>query len=368
MTEEVLATCSNPGCDQPGTKQCSACKTTPYCGPICQTVDWTHHKEECPGHLRKVGMAHLEKAQGFHEQQNWVQSLRYADLALAKLQQLKDRRLETVEIIDIAFRHKIDTLQIMNRHEEALESAKEQYTLWAMNHIRNPKMFAAVFGLIQRCIHNGEAEDASLYAHTAYEMVLKDADGIIPSDKRERLLAQGCYWLAVATYKLAQAGGIPPEEKQKVGEKAIALARQALEIHTQLEGIESIEVAHDMRVLADVLDLFNGVDDDEILRLYEQSIAITSRLEGSSSVNVAVGAYNLGLSYKKRALRARAANDMDRCMINLELALPYYGEAARIYRVINHVDAAADTLHHFNEIEEKIRQFRIARAAAGSRG
>ena len=81
-TEEVLPTCSNPGCDQPGTKQCSACKTTPYCGPICQTADWTHHKEECPGHLRKVGMAHLEKALGFHRQRNWHQTLRHADLWL----------------------------------------------------------------------------------------------------------------------------------------------------------------------------------------------------------------------------------------------------------------------------------------------
>ena len=68
--------CSNPGCDQPGTKQCSACKTKAYCGPICQTADWQHHKEECPGHLRKMGMAHLEKAKGFDKDCNWVQTLR----------------------------------------------------------------------------------------------------------------------------------------------------------------------------------------------------------------------------------------------------------------------------------------------------
>ena len=171
-TEEVLPTCSNPGCDQPGTKQCSACKITPYCGPICQTAHWTHHKEEWPGHLRKVGMTHLEKAQGFYQQRNWVRTLRYADLALTKLKQLKDRRLETVEIIDAAFSNKFDSLQFMDRHSEALECAKEKYTLWAMNHIRNPRMLEAAFGLIQSCIHNKEFDDASLYAHTAHESVL----------------------------------------------------------------------------------------------------------------------------------------------------------------------------------------------------
>ena len=56
--------CSNPGCDQPGTNQCSACKTTVYCCVICQTADWPKHKEECDGHLRQMGKANLAKAQG----------------------------------------------------------------------------------------------------------------------------------------------------------------------------------------------------------------------------------------------------------------------------------------------------------------
>ena len=70
--------CSNPGCDQPGTSCCSACMTSLYCGPICQTADWPHHKEECDGHLLKVGSAHLVKAKEFHDQRNWVQTLRYS--------------------------------------------------------------------------------------------------------------------------------------------------------------------------------------------------------------------------------------------------------------------------------------------------
>ena len=268
-----------------------------------------------------MGMAHLEKATGFHREQNWAQSLRYAELALTKLKQLKDRRLETVKILDDAFACKFHPLQRMCRHKEALECAKERYTLWAMNHMRNPRMFNAAFALIQSCIHNNEYEDASLYAHTAHEMVVNDADGIIPSGQRESLLARGSYWLSIATLALAQAGGIPSEEKQKAGEEAIALARKALEIHTQLHGPESACVAHDMRGLADALNVFNDVDDDEILRLYEQANTITSRLEGSLSMNVALGEKNLGVSYYNRALMAHTANDLDRCMANLELAL-----------------------------------------------
>ena len=79
MAEE-LSCCSNSGYDQPGTKQCSACKEEVYCGPICQTADWQHHKEECPGHLRKMGMAHLDEASGFDKDNNHVQALRHAKL------------------------------------------------------------------------------------------------------------------------------------------------------------------------------------------------------------------------------------------------------------------------------------------------
>ena len=310
-----------------------------------------------------MGMVHLERAQGFHRERNWMQSLHYADLALTKLKQLKDRRLETVKIIDDAFGCKFDALQLLDRDKEALECAKERYTLWAMNHMRNPRMFEAAFALIQSCIHNQEYDDAALYAHTAHEMIANDNDGIIPSDQRESLLADGSYWLSRATFFLAQAGGIPPEEKQKAGEEAIALARKALEIHTQLKGTESAEVAADMAALADVLNHFNNVDNDEILRLYEQSISIYRRVEGSSSVNVGVGEKNLGNAYNKRAIRAQAANDVDRCIANLELALPHYREAARIYRAVNHVDSADRSLRLAVEIEN-IRQIGIAKAAA----
>ena len=84
-----------------------------------------------------------------------------------------DRRLETVEILDDAFTAKFNTLMDLGRQREALECAKERYTLWAMHHMRNPKMFDAAFSLIQSCLQNKELEDASLYAHTAHEMGMR---------------------------------------------------------------------------------------------------------------------------------------------------------------------------------------------------
>ena len=358
--------CSNPGCDQPGTKSCSACKTTFYCCVICQTANWPSHKEECSGHLRKVGMAHLAKAKGFERDRNWVQSLRYGEIAATKLKQLKDRRLETVQIINDALTCKYNALQRMARYREAKECAEERYTLWAMNQMRNPGSIYAAFGLIQSCLHNNEYEDAEHYARHAMFMINDMADNFIPSDQRSRFLAEGSYYLAQAIYRLARNGGIPPEEKQKAGEEAIVLARQALELHTQVCGAESNQVAGAMLTLADVLNHFNNVDDDQVLRLYEQSTAITSRVEGSSSPNVAASEGNLGNVYSSRANKARAANDLDRELANLELALPHLREAVRIYKVNNHVNIADRNQQVVARVEESIRRIGIARAAAGA--
>ena len=366
MAEVDVKHCSNPGCDQPGTSSCSACKSTFYCCVICQTADWPHHKVECQGHLRKVGMANLAKATSFQQEQNWMQTLRYGELAATKLKQLKDRRLETVILIDTAMTCKFNALQRMNRHREAMECIKECYTLWAMNHMRHPGSIKAAFGLIQSCIHNKEYEDAEHYARHAMFMINDMADNFIPSEFRPRFLAEGSYWLASAILHWARAGGIPPEEEQKAGEEAIASARQALEIHTQLHGAESIYVAGVMRTLAETLDHFNNVDDDEIFRLYQQSNAITSRVEGSTSPNMAAGEGHLGNAYERRATRAQAANDLDRCMANLELALPHYREAVRIDRINNHMDDADITLKVIARLEESIRQVRIAKAAAAA--
>ena len=351
-----METCSNPGCDQPGTSSCSACKTTFYCSVICQTANWTHHKEECPGHLLKVGMANLAKAKGFQQQQNWVQTLRYGELAASKLKLLKDRRLETVQAIDGALTCKFNALQFMDRQREALECIKECYTLWAMNHLRHPGSINAALGLIQSCLHNREFEDAERYARHAYFMVAEMTDNFIPVDQQPQYLAEVTYYLASAIHQLVQAGGVPPEEKQKAGEEAIALAREALVMRTQLHGAESAKVAMAMGTLADILEHFNNVDDEEVIRLKELSMAIYRRVEGGSSVNVAIAEEKFGKSHVNRANRAQAVNDLDRCMANLELALPRLREAARIFRVINRMDKADKALHHIAQLEEWIRR------------
>ena len=362
----LVQPCSNPGCDQPGTKSCSACKTTFYCCVICQTADWPHHKGVCQEHLRKVGKANLEKARGFHRQQIWVQSLRYGELAATKLKQLKDRRLETVEAIDAALICKYNSLGRMDRQKEALECAKECYTLWAMNHMRNPGSMTAALLLIQSCLHNKQYEDAEHYARHAMFMINEMTDNFIPADQQPQFLADASLYLARAIYALAEAGGIPPEGKQKAGEEAIELARKALEIYTQLHGTENSDVAGGMGTLASVLDFFNDVDDDEVLRLLEQSIVIYRQVEGSSSLNVAVGELNFGNAYGTRGKRAEAANDSDRCVANLELSLPHHREAARIYRTINYVDKVDEVLRKVALVEKYIRLIRIARTTAAA--
>ena len=357
-----MATCSNPGCDQPGTNQCSACKTTPYCGSICQTADWAHHKEECPGHLRKVGMANLAKAEGFHRVQNYPQSLRHAELAANKLKQLKEH---PVEDIDSALRIKYNALNFMDRNKETLECAKEWYCMYPTNHTHPPAIQAS-FCLIESCILNKEFFDAALYARTLWETITLSRDSHIPDHQLQEFTARGAYELARALWQLAVHGGMPPEERQETGKEAIMLARRALEIYTQLFGTESELAAAGMGTLASVLHCFNGIDDDDVIRLLEQSIAIYVRVEGRLSFNVAAGENNLSAALEARANGARDANDLNRCVANLELALPRLREAARIFRAINMVERADKAAQEVAKLEEKLRR-QAAKITAASR-
>ena len=230
--------------------------------------------------------------------------------------------------------------------------------------MRNPGSMEAALGLIQSCIHNKEFEDAEHYARHAYFMIAEMTDNFIPADQWPQFLADASYWLARAILKLAQklAGGIPQEEKQKEGEEAIELAHKALEIHSQRHGTESAKVAADMVLLADILDHFNNAYDDVTLSLREQSIVIFRRVQGSTSLNVAIGEKYLGLAYSIIAEKAKTTKDLDRCFINSELALTHYHEARRIYRAINQVDS--DFLELVAGVEGSLQLVRLAKAAA----
>ena len=238
QSNTVIETCANPDCSEPGTNKCSGCKITPYCGPICQTAHWSTHKESCDGRLRKMGMDHLNKAKGFNREKNWLQALRHSNLAATKLMQLKDR---PIEAISNALDFKCAALGFLSRHKEQLECAKEWYCLWNTKPTDLGAIDAA-FALIQSCMHNEEYADAHLYASTLYEIINHKHDNKIPDDQRQRYIAEGAYLLAVSKNQLAENVGVPPAEKQKVGQETIALARKALEIHTQLYGTENTHV------------------------------------------------------------------------------------------------------------------------------
>ena len=308
-----------------------------------------------------MGEAHLQKAEGFHQEQKWMQSLRFSELALTMLKKLKARPFEVIRIIDEAMTIKCNALKFIGQKKEVLECAKERYSLWAAGYMRHHGMLFAAFPLIESLLHNNEFEQAHLIASTAYGMIINDTDNIIPDGLRQGFLADVSRYLALATLQLANSGGIPPEEKQKAGEEAIALARNALEIRTRLYGAESEEVATNMGALASILAFFNDVDDDEILCLNQQSIAIYSRVQGNLSPNVAISVNNLAAAYEQRAARARDANDLDRCVADLELALTHYREAARIYRAINHLDSADRSSQHVAGVEGNLILDRTAR-------
>ena len=225
----------------------------------------------------------------------------------------------------------------------------------------------AAFTLIDSCIHNNEYADAVLYASTLWEIINHKHDNKIPDDKRQIFTAQGAYYLARATLSSAKGGGIPPEEKQKAGQEAIALARKALEIRTQLHGTESSEVANNMVVLAEALDYFNDLENDEVLRLLEQAKAIHARVYGSSSVNVAVCEGKMGAMYLRRSGRAESAKDIDRYLVNLELALPHCREEARIYRAIGRVDEAERVAQSVVKVENLFRMVSIERTRLRAR-
>ena len=363
MAEADVAICACPGCDLPGTSFCASCRLVKYCCRTCQVEDWPRHREvDCQGHIRKVGMAHLQKAKGFHRDRDFVQTLHHSELALVKLKQLNDR---PIEAIDGALIEKFAALNMMDQRRESQKCAEERYCMYLTKHTHPPAIDAS-FCLIESCIRNEEYFDAELHARTTWETITLSRDSHIPDDRRQWFTAQGAYFLAMAMYNLAKHGDIPPEANQVAGQEAIGLARRALEIHTQRYGLEDADVANAMSLCADTLAYFNNVDDDEVLRLYEQSNAITARVEGSLSVNVAVGEENLGDTYYNRAVKARDANDLDHDLANLELALPHYRESARIYRAVNHVDNADGVAQRVVEVEEELRQCKIARAAAAA--
>ena len=364
MKNTAMETCANPGCDQPGTNKCAGCKSTPYCGPICQTAHWPTHKESCEGRLHKMGMDHLAKAMGFYREKNWSQLLRYSDLALTKLKQLKDR---PIEAISQALSYKCEALGFLGQFREQLECAKEWYCLWNTKPT-DVGAIQAAFALIDSCIHNKELDDAVLYASTLYEIINHKHDNKIPDDQRQRYIATGAFFLGQATPQLAKKGGIPAEGIQKAGQEAILLVRRALEIHTQLYGTEDNRVANDMSVLAEALNYFNDDGDDEALRLFERSKSIYARLYGSLSVNIAVIEEKMGIVYFKRASRSHDAKDLDREETNLNLALPHFVEAARIYRAINRIELAENNVQNAAKVEEHLRNYSDPRIAATTEG
>ena len=108
----------------------------------------------------------------------------------------------------------------------------------------------------------------------------------------------------------------------------------------------------------------SATDVEELLRQvtaeswHRQMVAATS-VAGSLSLDVAVDEYNKGIAYHKSALEALEIDDLDRYAAELELALPCFRKAARIYRAFDHVDDAEESVLYIVDIEEMLGQITI---------
>ena len=285
-----------------------------------------------------------------------------------------------LEAISEAMVIKCTALKFLARYSESLQYAKDNYNLLAMARgPAHPKTIDAAFFLIDCLLHCKEWDEAHLLAHTLWEIIHSNnqVDNDVSADQWQEYIARGAHFLSQAIFMLAMNGGIPPEEKKKAGENATARARQSLEMNTQLHGAGSFQVATALSAMADVLGFFDPAEDDnEALRLYEQAKVIYIRMEGRASVNVAatennIGSVNvagtennIGNLFAERANRACDVRDPESNKANLELALPHYREAARVYREINHVDAADALLRRVAEVEGALRQIADRRAAS----
>ena len=86
-------------------------------------------EELCEEELHKSGTAYIAKSMECYGNRNYLEMLRNSDLALAKLNEMKKRRLET---ISEALAVQCQALKFMGRHVEALQSAKAMYNLCEM--------------------------------------------------------------------------------------------------------------------------------------------------------------------------------------------------------------------------------------------
>ena len=254
---------------------------------------------------------------------------------------------------------KSDALCFTNWMKECLEYSTERYNLWALARgPAHPDTIDATFQLIQSLMHNKDYANAEKCAYHLWDILNTNnhEDNRIPADKLQEYLARGAMEYARATLALAEAGGFPPAEIKKAGEEAIVLARKSLAIRMEQDGMDgTVEVAASMLTLTQVLQYFNDVD-DEVLRLYQQSIAIHARVEGRLSYNVAVGEFNLGNAYNLQATKVPTMftiNDQEVCLANWDRALARYREAARTFTAIGHGEMAAKSHKKAMECEER---------------
>ena len=153
-SNDATGLCSHPSCSQPGTKFCASCKTTGYCSAKCQTDDWPRHKESCEGRMHKMGKDYLLKVIRFCEARDWLQALRYCDLALSKLNLMTN---PPTGDISVARGYKFKSLEALGRYEESQEYIEDASKVGV-----SPLYIAACCGhltVVQKMLEEGADKD-----------------------------------------------------------------------------------------------------------------------------------------------------------------------------------------------------------------
>jgi hypothetical protein len=200
----------------------------------------------------------------------------------------------------------------------------------------HPQVQEAAGVLINILVRKGDLFDAERYAQVTYGILRDKKNGI---DQESEIVAMGAYNLAHVIYW--QNGDLI---------KAEALARESLRIRTLICGSNQTCGG----LLAGILGA-QGKFGDEMKGLYERSLAISLRHEGSDGVNVAFTNFNMGKFYGQLA---NIQPTVDAKRTQLLLAKSHFVEALRIQSKVygpTH-PSTVKTASHLNIISEASSQ------------
>jgi tetratricopeptide (TPR) repeat protein len=193
----------------------------------------------------------------------------------------------------------------------AVTFAEEAYNLVVVAYDPvHPEVQEAAGKLIHYLINSGDLFNAERYAQQTYENLKNQENGM---DQECEEIATGAFNLANVIYR--QDGDLIRAEK---------LARDALRIRNQSPNCENVGIS--CALLAEILQQQNKFG-DETKKLYERSLALFTRYEGTDAINTANGNDRIGQFHYDLAKIQITIGERRK---HLLLAKSYFKEVVRI--------------------------------------